>query len=82
MPSVKVLQQGGSTQPAGIRSHRAVREAHVSDVQQVTGTNTAFAAVRADGSVVTWGNPGAGGDSTGLMFLLGGKLMFRVPKTI
>ncbi|MCX7073714.1 MAG: hypothetical protein QX193_01120 [Methylococcales bacterium] len=32
-------------------------------VTQIFSTNTAFAALRADGSVVTWGNQLAGGDS-------------------
>jgi len=33
-------------------------------VQQICGTDFAFAAILADGSVVTWGNPSRGGDST------------------
>jgi hypothetical protein len=33
-------------------------------VQQVQVTELAFAAIRADGSVVTWGAPHAGGDSS------------------
>ena len=34
------------------------------NVQQVHGTGGAFAAILADGSVVTWGNPHDGGDSS------------------
>jgi alpha-tubulin suppressor-like RCC1 family protein len=34
------------------------------DVTQIFSTNTAFAALRTDGSVVTWGNATYGGDST------------------
>ena len=33
------------------------------NVQQVHATGRAFAAILADGSVVTWGNPCDGGDS-------------------
>ena len=33
-------------------------------VQQVQATDFAFAAILAEGSVVTWGNPGSGGDSS------------------
>jgi alpha-tubulin suppressor-like RCC1 family protein len=33
-------------------------------VQQVQATGSAFAAVLADGSVVAWGNPDCGGDSS------------------
>ena len=35
-------------------------------VQQVHTTSFAFAAILADGSAVTWGNPGYGGDSSGI----------------
>jgi hypothetical protein len=34
------------------------------DVTQVFSTGGAFAALRADGSVVTWGDSGYGGDSS------------------
>ena len=34
------------------------------DVQQIQGATSAFAAIVADGSVVTWGNPDDGGDSS------------------
>ena len=34
---------------------------------------TAFAAVRADGSVVTWGDPGSGGDSASSFVWLGSR---------
>jgi hypothetical protein len=33
-------------------------------VQQLASTASAFAATRADGSVVTWGHPERGGDSS------------------
>ena len=32
-------------------------------VRQVVASDGAFAAIRRDGSVVTWGNPGQGSDS-------------------
>ena len=32
-------------------------------VQQIQASRGAFAAILADGSVVTWGNPKVGGDS-------------------
>ena len=38
-----------------------VREALTSDVLQVAGTGGAFAAVKADGSVVAWGEAAAAG---------------------
>ena len=34
------------------------------DVQQIQASESAFAAILADGSVVTWGNAELGGDST------------------
>ena len=34
------------------------------NVQQVHATGVAFAAILADGSVVTWGDPDGGGDSS------------------
>ena len=40
----------------------AVQE-HLNCVQQIQGTNGAFAAILEDGSVVTWGNAPCGGDS-------------------
>ena len=36
------------------------------NVEQIQGTEGAFAAILADRSVVTWGYPGIGGDSTGV----------------
>eukprot|EP00434_Breviolum_minutum_P007779 symbB.v1.2.006865.t1/scaffold415.1/size208980/8 len=41
----------------------AVRD-HLNCVQQIQGTNGAFAAILEDGSVVTWGNAPCGGDSS------------------
>mmetsp|Transcript_44328 Transcript_44328/g.73942 ORF Transcript_44328/g.73942 Transcript_44328/m.73942 type:complete len:2640 (-) Transcript_44328:145-8064(-) len=40
-----------------------VADALGSSVQNVTSTNLAFAALKTDGSVVTWGDPKEGGDS-------------------
>ena len=34
-------------------------------MQQIQATRHAFAAILIDGSVVTWGAPGLGGDSSG-----------------
>ena len=34
------------------------------NVQQIAASRDAFAAILADGSVVTWGEPGGGGDSS------------------
>ena len=34
------------------------------NVEQIWGTDSAFAAILADGTVVTWGNPECGGDSS------------------
>ena len=36
----------------------------LTNVQQVFATNRAFAALKADGRIVTWGHPGYGGDSS------------------
>ncbi|CAE7711581.1 RAB2A, partial [Symbiodinium sp. CCMP2456] len=36
------------------------------DVQKVVGTAGAFAAIRADGRVITWGDAEFGGDSHGV----------------
>ena len=40
-----------------------MREQLADGVQQVTGTQSAFAAVKADGFVITWGHPALGDDS-------------------
>ena len=39
-------------------------------VQQIQASNTAFAAVLGDGSVVTWGNRSGGGDSSAVQHQL------------
>ena len=39
-------------------------EDQLNDVQQVQSSGSAFAAILADGSVVTWGDPDYGGDSS------------------
>ena len=36
------------------------------NVQQICSTGRAFAAILADGKVVTWGRPDRGGDSSGV----------------
>ena len=41
-------------------------------VQQVQATSDAFAAILADGSVVSWGDPDAGGDSSAVQDQLKG----------
>ncbi len=43
-------------------------------VQHIYSTGTAFAALRADGSVVTWGNIGAGGNSSSVAKQLDGSV--------
>ena len=35
-------------------------------MEQIQATSTAFAAILADGQVVTWGNPTSGGDNSGV----------------
>lgn len=40
------------------------------DVQEVHASSGAFAAIRADGRVVTWGHPLSGGDSRAVRQLL------------
>lgn len=44
------------------------------DVTQIYSTGTAFAALRADGSVVTWGNATGGGDSSSVASKLNGTI--------
>ena len=39
-------------------------ESQLRDVQQIEATQHAFAAILADGSVITWGDPESGGDSS------------------
>ena len=43
--------------------HRAVQE-QLKNVQQIQASHQAFAAIRGDGSVVTWGSANYGGDSS------------------
>ena len=47
----------------------AVRD-RLRNVRQIFGTRSAFAAVLADGTVVTWGDPQRGGDSSRVQFQL------------
>ena len=47
------------------------------DVSKVASTSVAFAALRADGSVVTWGNKGNGGDSRSVSSDLDGTIKVR-----
>lgn len=51
------VQRGGARRP---RTPHAPRR----NVQQICGSSAAFAAQRPDGSVVTWGDPRFGGDSS------------------
>ena len=46
-------------------------------VSEIVSTLTAFAALRSDGSVVTWGNPAQGGDSSAVDFDGDGQLTSR-----
>ena len=39
-------------------------------MQQIQGSSQAFAAILVDGSVVTWGNPEFGADSTAVQYQL------------
>ena len=43
-----------------------VRQQLAADVQHIYSTRRAFAAVKGDGSVVTWGNAGTGGNMDGV----------------
>ena len=45
---------------------RGVAEQLSTGVQTVVGSESAFAAVKVDGSVVTWGSANYGGDSRGV----------------
>lgn len=42
------------------------------DILEVHASSGAFAAVRADGEVISWGHPLSGGDSRAVRKLLGG----------
>ena len=42
-------------------------QAQLKNVQQIQATSRAFAAVLADGSIVTWGAGPAGGDSSAVV---------------
>ncbi len=48
------------------------------DVVQVSASEGAFAAIRADGSVVVWGSAEAGGDATGHLEELLGQFEKRI----
>ena len=43
-----------------------------SDVQQILSNDLAFAALKGDGSVVTWGEADTGGDSSAVLDQLSG----------
>ncbi|PQM55454.1 MAG: hypothetical protein CML39_08070, partial [Rhodobacteraceae bacterium] len=47
------------------------------DVTKIASTADAFAAIRADGSVKTWGNKGTGGDSSSVSSSLNGTVNVR-----
>ena len=44
------------------------------DITKVFATNGAFAAIRADNKVVTWGNASNGGDSSAVASIINGTL--------
>merc|ERR1712032_1766463 len=52
-----------------------VMELLSSNVKHISATGGAMAAVKGDGSVVTWGSHGSGGDSTGLEDLLSSNVL-------
>ena len=52
-------------------------QAQLKNVQQICSTQDAFAAVLADGTVVAWGNPDLGGDSTAVQDQLNGVEKIR-----
>ncbi len=61
-----VLRNDGALIPLGYQNIDAVTLQKLNgtvDVTSVFSTNTAFAAIRTDGSVITWGDKTAGGDS-------------------
>ena len=48
----------------GVREHReSIAERLRGGVRSISATESAFAAIKSDGSVVTWGDPRGGGDS-------------------
>ena len=47
-------------------------------VQTIVTSRSAFAAVKVDGSVVTWGDPDSGGDSSGVAEQLSGGVQIVV----
>ena len=46
-----------------------------SGVTEIFSTDTAFAALKSDGSVVTWGHPSNGGDSSSISSALSSGVM-------
>ena len=52
----------GAIQNGGGDSSRV--QSQLRKVQQLQATDSAFAAILADGSLITWGNPKGGGDSS------------------
>lgn len=54
---------GDPTCALAVSCHAAPASSLVSGVVTVSSTNSAFAARKADGSVITWGHPGAAGDA-------------------
>ena len=54
----------GSCQFPAVLSRGATVQTQLTKVQAISSTRLAFAAIKADGSVVTWGRKGDGGDSS------------------
>ena len=52
----------GAVQTMGVTAPQS--ENQLRNVREICGTLYAFAAILADGSVVTWGNPRQGGNSS------------------
>ena len=49
--------------PFGLGGDSRRLQSQLVNVQQLSSTKAAFGAIRADGSVITWGSPRAGGDT-------------------
>eukprot|EP00929_Paragymnodinium_shiwhaense_P053292 TRINITY_DN26671_c0_g1_i2.p1 TRINITY_DN26671_c0_g1~~TRINITY_DN26671_c0_g1_i2.p1 ORF type:complete len:701 (+),score=115.86 TRINITY_DN26671_c0_g1_i2:119-2104(+) len=69
----KELDHQASIGEAGLRSNDVLLAVLVEQPIRIYATDAAFAAVRADGTVVTWGNPWAGGDCSSVREQLTGE---------
>ena len=65
MVSWGVAKKGGDNRPVGATSNAAARlvRDRLFDVLQLRATSWAFCALRADGCLVTWGDPERGGQA-------------------